>query len=248
MKYSSFLRGSLPAILLILLTGILGGGEELQKEQAAVPGAGSPRAENLPALPLSFEQNLGQLDASQRFAARGRGFRALLDDRGMTVEARWATDGWQPLRFDFGEGAQTEPVPGVQLVGRTHYLSFADPSSQQVDIPTFGEIRYPSVRPGIDLAVSGDREALSLTLHVAAGAALEDLSIGLDGTTTLEPMSDGGLRLRTGDAVLHHGRPLALQGAGDEAVELPAALVPHPGAGLGVAVTGRDEARPLRTL
>ncbi|ANM29234.1 hypothetical protein ABI59_05995 [Acidobacteria bacterium Mor1] len=246
MKYSSFLRGSLPAILLILLTGLLGGGDDLQQEPTGPPEPGAPQEEAPPVLPVSFEENLGQLDAAHRFAGRGRGFRALLDDQGMTVEARWAADGWQPFRFEFGdENTRAETAPDAELLGRTHYLSVEEPATQRVDVATYGEIHYASVRPGIDLSIGGNREALRWTLHIAPDAGLEDLIIGLDPATTVESAPDGGLVLLSGTASLRNSPPTAVQGSGDDEVELTATLISFPGSGLGLSVAGRDESLPM---
>lgn len=154
------------ALAAALLAGCIGPASNLTHPPAA-PASTSRTPTHLP---LAFEPNVGQAAAGVRFAARaGRatiGFEAhAVSMRTGSTDVRIAFEGARA-----GSGpAGTRPLPGV-----INFFSGDDPSQWRSGVPTFGELVYGQLYPGIDLHYAGS-------------------SVGLKGTYTLAPGADPAL-------------------------------------------------------
>jgi hypothetical protein len=126
-----------------------------------------------PVLPLVFEPNVGQADPSVRFLARARGYTAALTAEGVTLRSR---TGAAHLRWS----EASSPVALDALPSRTSYL-VGDRSAWRTNVPTYGRVRYESVRPGVDLEVGGEDRNLALRFHVAPGADPARIELEVEG-------------------------------------------------------------------
>ena len=105
-------------------------------------------------MPAAFTPNAGQYDPSVRFAARGAHQAVFATDRGVTLAVTSQTRGLA-LRLTFVGASPTlrvEPAKPAQT--RINYFSGRDPAAWRSNLPTFGEIRYRDVWPGVDAAVA----------------------------------------------------------------------------------------------
>jgi uncharacterized repeat protein (TIGR01451 family) len=127
-------------------------------------------------LPLSFEQNVGQLDSRAKFSARGAGYNLFLTSNGALFERRKndsktdrARSSLLSLKLD---GANTNAVAkGVdELPGRSNYLIGNNPRSWHTDVPTFGAVRYEAIYPGISLTYYGNQRQLEYDFVIAPDA------------------------------------------------------------------------------
>src|SRR6266567_5293303 len=108
------------------------------------------------AAPLSFERNLAQAGPDVKFLARLEGCEVALASTGAV------------FRFPRGEvrmkldGARRAPaVTGLQQQpGRVHYLTGKNSKQRRTNIPTYANVRYENVYPGVDLSFYGTRQQL----------------------------------------------------------------------------------------
>jgi len=63
------------------------------------------------------------------------------------------------ITLKFSENSRVKPEAIGELAGKVNYFIGIDPTSWQTDIPTFKEVVYREVYPGIDLVYSGDLSA-----------------------------------------------------------------------------------------
>jgi|GEM_PF-736784 len=163
-----------------------------------------PMTSDFSQLPLSFVPNAGQLDLSVQFQAHGMLGSNLFFAPNEVILAlpRNAADPASTneppaqlpttLRLRF-EGATPSPQisGGERLPGVVSYFIGNDPTQWQTNLPTYGEIVYRNLYPGIDLHYNGTEGALKGTYVVAPGADPSQIrwryegaeSVSLDKTT-----------------------------------------------------------------
>jgi hypothetical protein len=169
---------------------------------AASCGYASSLTGKFASLPLRFEENRGQADASVRFVARSAGYTALLSDSGITV----AHGGAVRIAFEGGKAASISPAE--PLVTRSNYFIGNDPARWRTDVPNFGRVRYSALYPGIDAAIYGDGRNLEYDFIVAAGADPTRIRLMIEGRDKVALDREGNLQLPAG---LIMRRPLVYQ-------------------------------------
>jgi hypothetical protein len=195
------------------------------------------------ALPLTFEANRGQAPAPIRFVAHASGA-TLGFARG---DVRIATRRGQ-IRMTAVGGELGEPLAAAPLAGRVNYLVGADRARWLRDVPTYGQVRYRAVWPGIDLLFRGTQGALEYDAQLAAGADPRRIALALPGAATVRATPDGGVAatLAGGTApALRMAPPVAYQhDARGRRVPVASRLVVRHGH-VGFALGAYDHARPL---
>src|SRR5438132_12551439 len=95
--------------------------------------AASGWAKALVPLPLSFEPNLGQADASVRFLSRGDGYTLWLTSAEAVLSLRGAA-----LRMQFAGANGAPRLQGAgPLPGRSNYFPSGDPATWRTDVPQY---------------------------------------------------------------------------------------------------------------
>jgi len=144
----------------------------------AVPGTTARLVETSGRLPLAFEENRGQTDAQVKFLARGKGYTLFLtrdeavlrlrteNQRAKGKSRRAKLEGLPApstqhrvpsvLRLRLA-GANPNPrVEGLEeLAGKVNYFLGNDPAKWRTNVPTYAQVRYQDVWPGIDLVYYG---------------------------------------------------------------------------------------------
>lgn len=184
---------------------------------AAPAGATQPSPEQLAALPVAFERNVGQADPAIDFIARGPGHQAYLDARSAVFQL---DEGTITMRF---EGARdVQAVAQQPLDFRTNHFHGAEPTEQFTNVPNFSGVRYPAVYPGIDLVYYGRNGQLEYDLVVAPRASADAAQLAFPDSTTVTITPRGELRLvAPGGAVVFH-KPIAYQHIGGARREVQA--------------------------
>ena len=165
---------------------------------AARPRTPSPAAKPSPALsasyakiPMSFESNQGQADASVQFLSRGPGYRLALEPGGASFALHPAVKPGTPevgnpapatqlsLRL-VGANAHAVAAHEDQQMTRTNYLIGNDPTRWHTNVPNYGRVRYSSVYPGIDLVYYGNQHQLEHDFVVAPQADPAQIALAFD--------------------------------------------------------------------
>jgi Beta-propeller repeat len=189
-------------VLLVLL--VLGAAWLLRRDIA------TPHSPNLPAstnqtqaslarLPISFEPNQGQTDATAKFAAHGRGYGLYLtpSEAVLTLPDRSQKHLRQAAVEMQLAGANQRPevVGAEKLPGHSNYFIGNDPSRWLRNIPQYGRVQYRQVYPGIDLAFYGNQNQLEYDFEVSPGSDAHQIELNFKGATNVSVAKNGDLVL-----------------------------------------------------
>src|SRR5260370_3408 len=140
---------------------------------------------------MQFDPNAGQTDEPVLFLSRGRGYtlfltptqavlclRASVGSSANDKASRQHRRGWAENKIAQAElrmtllGANAQPrVEGLdQLPGTVNYFVGNDPSLWRSAIPTFAQVKYHQVYPGVDLVYYGNNRHLQSVFLVCSHA------------------------------------------------------------------------------
>ena len=157
--------------------------------------------------PLHFVPNQGQLDESVIYYAKSEGAIVYCTDEGLTFRFREGS-----LCLKFSENRKVIPKAQGALPGTVNYLIGNEPALWRTNIPTFGELVYPQVYPGIDLAYTGTQRRLKYTFYVQPGAHPNQILMRYEGIESLSvDTTTGELIIQTPWGKMHDAAPIAYQ-------------------------------------
>ena len=112
-------------------------------------------------VPLHFVANHGQYPDEVVYYAKSEGATVYCTEQGLVFGFAEGS-----ISLKFSEDRRVKPEVRGELEGKVNYFIGNDPASWQTDIPTFQEVVYPAVYPGIDLVYSGDQRRLKYTFYL----------------------------------------------------------------------------------
>jgi hypothetical protein len=172
------------------------------------------RRSDLPS-PWDFVENRGQWPDEARFVARQPGARVQCGTESFAVGlVRAGADGiaqGQSLRLSWSRSAGARRVIGEQPQGRHNFVTGSDPSAWTWDAPSFARLRWPAVRPGVDLMLHERDGLLAYDLLLAPGASVDDLVLTWEGAEAIVRGSDDALELITPLGTVRQTPPRAWQ-------------------------------------
>ena len=158
---------------------------------AAPPEPVLPQAKAAMArLPLRFEENRGQWDASVRYTARSAGADLQLTARGPAFLVG-------PSRVEIGlihGSAAPLMEPLDRMAATTNYMVGAR-SRWHTGVANYSRVRYHDVYPGIDVVYYGNRNQLEYDFVLAPGANPDAIRLDFRGDVRLSLTPDGDLAL-----------------------------------------------------
>jgi hypothetical protein len=200
-------------------------------------------------LPLAFVPNSGQADAKVRLSAQGPGFSfAFLRGEALFAFTKTTKEETQgaaiALRF-LGARPDVEPQGRRPRPGRVNYLLGNDPAKWQTNLPTYGQVVYRNVWPGIDVRFRGAEGQLKYEFLLRPGAEVGDIRLAYRGAERLSLDRRGNLLIETPLGRLTDMRPFAYQQRGGERVPVSSRYLLPQGERYGIAVGAYDRGRPL---
>jgi hypothetical protein len=174
---------------------------------AAPPEPAIPQAKAAMArLPLRFEENRGQWDASVRFTARSAGANLQLTARGPAFLV-----GANRVEISL---VHASPSPVIEPLDRmpatTNYMVGAR-SQWHTGIANYSRVRYQSVYPGIDVVYYGNQNQLEYDFVLAPGANPDAIRLHFGGDVQVSLTPDGDLALRSDGAQVLQKAPVIYQ-------------------------------------
>lgn len=175
-------------------------------------------------LALGFERNEGQADPRVKFLARGNGYALFLSEDEATLALREPSkqrrqdqrlgrlsptdlSRYEVLRVRLSGGQRPTTVSGKeQLPGRANYLIGKDPRKWHTGIPSYSQVRYDNVYPGVNLVYHGSNQRqLEYDFVVAPGADPRQIALRFDGARSLRIDSEGDLTVQlAGGEIIEH--------------------------------------------
>jgi beta propeller repeat protein len=224
----------------------------------AVPLAAPPLAlPDFGALPLAFQPNAGQAPPAVRFVTHAAGgtLSFLPTEVALTLESAPPAAPGPPaapapttVRLQFlGAGAATI-TGGAELPGKVNYLLGNDQAHWRTNLPTYGDIRYQDLYPGITLSYAGQAGRLKGTYSVAPGADPARIRWRYTGTGTAVD-AQGNLQIAvpgaSAGARLTEAAPVAWQDTPAGRVPVSARYTLAADGAIGFALGAYDRARSL---
>jgi hypothetical protein len=207
-------------------------------------------AAGLNGLPISFEENHGQVDSNVRYLAHA-GKSAIYFTPNEAVLALYSRDSKkQPalsaLRMRWiGANEHSEMVAERPLPGRINYLIGRDPARWHTGLPTYGQVRYRDLFPGVDAVFFGKDGEIEYDLVLRPGTDPEKISFGLEGVQSMKLAGNGDLVLQLANGEVRHRRPMVYQENDGARRWLSAHYVIHNNKTIGYEIAGVNRKLPL---
>jgi hypothetical protein len=184
--------------------------------------------QNLNRMPLSFTENQGQLPENVSFYVQGSDKTLYFTPQGVTFSLTGTTADKETTRrwvvkLDF-IGAN----PAVRARGQDKQETVISyfkgrPEDWKTNLPTYGQVVYPDLWPGIDLIYSGSVNKLKYEFVVKPGADPNQIRLAYRGATAVWVKETGQLVVTTPLASFGDAQPYAYQDMGGQIVEVPMA-------------------------
>ena len=188
-------------------------------------------------LPLSFEENRGQTAREVRYVSHGSGYELFLTPQEAVLalrgpvhidlsprnlfatlralrDARRARQATTTAVLRMGlEGSNPESkVVGIdKMPGKVNYFIGNDPKKWQTDVPTYAQVKYAEVYPGVDLVFYGNQRRLEYDFIVAPGADPSVIALKVDGARKMRVNGHGDLVLSVVGGEVKLQRPIIYQ-------------------------------------
>jgi hypothetical protein len=153
-------------------------------------------------LPLSFEQNMGQSHQDVKFLSRGKSYALYLTSReavltlveGKKEHASKKKTRSAVLRMKLLGGNANPRIEGQkELPGKVNHFIGNNRNDWRTDVPTYREVHYEEVWPGIDVVWYGNQRQLEYDFVVHPGADPKQIKLGFAGADKLRIEDDGRL-------------------------------------------------------
>lgn len=246
------LRGMRPvglAWLAVLAAATVLAVAALAAGDAAQPAV-APDAAAYAKAPLAFAPNMGQADPEVRYQAQAGGFGVQFTDSGAALSLPGSGDGADsaPIELDMrfvGANPAAGPTAQERAAGTVNYVHGDDPAQWQQNVPTFSEVSYPALWPGVDMAFRGQNGSLKYEFAVAPGANPANIALAYGGAQSLAIGSSGALQIETAGGTVRDAAPVSYQVVNGRRVPVETRYTLNGGTGYGFEVGRYDHTRPL---
>ena len=185
-------------------------------------------------LPLSFEANYGQTDSKVNFIARGPGYSLFLTGQEAVIALKKAAvrslevkglptrepvekrkegaAGGTVVRMELAKANAAPRIVGAEeLPGKANYFIGNDPAKWRTNVPTYAEVKYAGVYPGVDLVYYGNQGQLEYDFVVAPGVDPNEIRLNFRGAAKLRVDKKGDLLLGSGGEEVRFEKPVVYQ-------------------------------------
>jgi len=167
-------------------------------------------------LPLHFVTNQGQLDPSVVYYAKSEGATVYCTEEGLVFGF---SEGSISLKFNAIaapslslRAKRSNLEARSKLEGKVNYFIGNDPALWRTNIPTFQEVVYSDVYPGIDPVYSGHQQRLKYTFYLQPGSNPNQILMIYDGIEDVwVDDATGELVIQTEWGEMRNAAPVAYQ-------------------------------------
>ncbi|UCH51919.1 MAG: Ig-like domain repeat protein, partial [Chloroflexota bacterium] len=214
-------------------------------------------------MPILFIENQGQADSSIAYYAMAGGQTVYLTPQSIGFNFIRYTDAPEQQDASLTETTQRQAerlVTSIDFLGANsaraiegrnksrgvvNYLIGNDPAKWHTDIPTYAEVVYTDIYPGIDLRLYSQNSALRYDFVVSPGASVDDIALAYRGVEKIA-VDSGDLVVTTAFGDLLQSRPYIYQQINDTMVTVEGGFeLLASQNGYGFEVTSYDSSYPL---
>jgi hypothetical protein len=119
----------------------------------------------------------------------------------------------QVMRMRLADGSAHARVVGLdELPGKSNYFIGNDPKKWRTNVPSYAQVKYEGVYPGVDLVYYGNQRQLEYDFVVAPGADPNQIKLSFAGADGMRvDAASGDLVLKVGDDELRFHKPAVSQ-------------------------------------
>jgi Big-like domain-containing protein/beta-propeller repeat-containing protein len=192
-------------------------------------------------LPLSFIPNEGQIDETVRFYAQGQGFAFYFTRRKAVLSFTKGERGVALRLTPLAANPNARLEVSDRGSGKVNYLVG---SERHPNLPTYRQLTYRELWPGIDMVFRGRRGKLSYEFRLRPGAKVSDIRLSYAGAEDISVSAGGALVIDTPLSTLKDARPQSFQRIDGSRVPVDSRYA-LAGDSYGFAVGHHDRSRPL---
>ncbi|MBD2518710.1 SBBP repeat-containing protein [Nostoc sp. FACHB-973] len=208
-------------------------------------------------LPLSFQPNFGQTDEQVKFLSRGQGYTLFLtqseavlalsnlESKQQLSSSNNIAQGTELKLQWLGTNSNIQPTALQPLPGKVNYFVGSNPQQWHTDIPTYAQVQYSSLYPGIDLVYYGNQGQLEYDLIVAPKADPQQIKLKISGAQQLQIDQQGQLLMHTPHGVLQQHKPVVYQIIDGDKQLIEGNYVLSNQQEVGIALANYDHEQPL---
>lgn len=199
---------------------------------------------------MYFEENQGQTNRDVRYLARANGYTAFLIGNETVLQFHKGIPGRKDevnavVRMQLSGSRKPSIHAEEQLHGVVNYLLGSDPSQWHTRIPTYGEVRYDEVYPGIDLVYRAAGKQMEFDFRVAPGVNPDPIRMSYSGESKMHLDAAGDLVLDTEAGAARVMKPLAYQEIDHKRILVSADYAMLPSGEVGFQLGKYDHSLPL---
>lgn len=203
-------------------------------------------SKNYAKLPLRFEANVGQSAKPVKFLTRGSNYTVFLTSTEAVFSRRSRKTPRSVLRMQMIGANRNADVEGQQpLQGKVNYLIGNDRSKWHTGIPTFREVHYSNVWPGVDMAWYGTQNKLEYDFVIKPGYDASAVRLRFEGAEQLRVDEQGNLLLKAGGEEMVQSAPTVYQDQEHGRVNISGKYVIKAKQEVGFEVGAYDVNKPL---
>jgi hypothetical protein len=151
-------------------------------------------------LPIHFEKNEGQIDASFQYLARCPGHLFYFAPNEVFMFLQGKQNALSALKLQFVGANPHSIIQGMDgQEGKANYFIGNDPAKWHSSISTYAKITYQDLYPGIDAVFYGNAKQLEYDLCVAPGINPNNIRLQIEGARELSINEKGDLNITVED-------------------------------------------------
>lgn len=200
-------------------------------------------------IPMSFETNHGQTNPQVKFLARSNNYTLFLTPNETVLKLQqYANPEKKPavVRMKLDGANQHPEIMGVnKLPGKANYFTSKDSANYHTHIPTYEQVKYHAVYPGIDMIFYGNQQQLEYDFVLSPTADPDAINLNLEGIEKLEIDDAGHLILHTLDGKIRLRKPFVYQEKEGHKQKISGSYILKNEYQVGFEVGTYDSSRPL---
>lgn len=194
-------------------------------------------------VPLSFEENRGQVDAEVKFLSRGNGYTLALTEDEAVLALR--TNQPAVLRMGLAGARDTARISGEEpLPGKIYYVD-GKTKGPLTGSRTFHRVRSAGVYPGIDAVYHSENDRLEFDFVVSPHADPNVIRLAFTGADQIALAETGALVLQVAGEEVQLLKPVIYQEIAGARHEVAGGFVLHKDSSASFAVGDYDPSLPL---
>ncbi|MBN1515531.1 SBBP repeat-containing protein [Candidatus Sumerlaeota bacterium] len=115
------------------------------------------------------------------------------------------------VHYSFPGSRDVDPQPEDQAVMKLNYYKGKTPDKQFLNIPTYRQLRYSGLYPGVDVVVKTDNNGVKLDYHLNPGADWKQIQVRCEGARQVKIDSHGQIVVETPTGDLTDSKPYIYQ-------------------------------------